>query len=174
MENAKGKLQTKLTQLEIHAKRTEQVLYSGSAEAIERHTGASRSTISQANKLKCALEALKIEAEEDLGDIGTWTTTIDLQLMKADEEVEKLRKWLENRRHQEETAMREDQLNFEMKLHEQKMKLQTEIVTQASHCSASTSPMSTMPLYTSNSRTTLLKSHRKKSWGKNSTFHKKQ
>ena len=53
--------------------------------------------------------------------------------MKADEEVGKLRKWLENRRRQEETAAREDQLNFEMKLHEQKMKLQTEIVTQASH-----------------------------------------
>lgn len=133
MENAKGKLQTKLTQLEIHAKRTEQVLQSGSVEAIERHTGALRSTISQADELKRALEALKIEAEEDLDDIGTWNTTIDLQLMKADEEVGKLRKWLENRRHQEETAAREDQLNFEMKLHEQKMKLQTEIVTQASH-----------------------------------------
>ena len=45
----------------------------------------------------------------------------------------KLHKWLENRRRQEETAAREDQLNFEKKLHEQKMKLQTEIVTQASH-----------------------------------------
>lgn len=118
---------------EIHAKRTEQVLHSGSVEAIERHTGALRSTISQADELKRALEALKIEAEEDLGDIGTWNTTIDLQLMKADEEVGKLRKWLENRRRQEETAAREDQLNFEMKLHEQKIKLHTEIVTQASH-----------------------------------------
>ena len=133
MENAKGKLQTKLTQLEIHAKRMEQVLHSGSVEAIEGHTGALRSTISQADELKRALEALKIEAEEDLGDIGTWNTTIDLQLMKADEEVGKLHKWLENRRRQEETAAREDQLNFEMKLHEQKMKLQTEIVMQASH-----------------------------------------
>ena len=133
MEIAKGKLQTKLTQLEIHAKRMEQVLHSGSVEAIERHTGALRSTISQADELKRALEALKIEAEEDLSDIGTWNTTIDLQLMEADEEVGKLRKWLENRRRQEETAAREDQLNFEMKLHEQKIKLQTEIVTQASH-----------------------------------------
>ena len=133
MENAKGKLQTKLRQLEIHAKRMEQVLHSGYVEAIERHTGALRSTISQADELKCALEALKIEAEEDLGDIGTWNTTIDLQLMKADEEVGKLHKWLENRRRQEETAAREDQLNFEKKLHEQKMKLQTEMVTQASH-----------------------------------------
>ena len=133
MENAKGKLQTKLTQLEIQSKRTEQVLHSGSVEAIERHTGTLKSTISQTDDLKRALEALKIEAEEDLGDIGTWNTTIDLQLMKADEEVGKLCKWLENRRRQEETAAREDQLTFEMKLHKQKMKLQTEIVTQASH-----------------------------------------
>lgn len=71
MENAKGKLQTKLTQLGIHAKRTQQVLDSGSVEAIERHTGALRSTISEADELKRALEALKIEAEEDLGDIAT-------------------------------------------------------------------------------------------------------
>ena len=93
MENAKGKLQTKLAQLEIHAKRTEQVLDSGSVDAIKRHTGALRSTISEADELKRALEALKIEAKEDLGDIGTWNAAIDLQLLKADEEVGKLRKW---------------------------------------------------------------------------------
>ena len=58
MENAKGKLQTKLTQLEIHAKRMEQVLHLESVETIERHTGALRSTISQADELKRALEAL--------------------------------------------------------------------------------------------------------------------
>ena len=133
MENAKGKLQTKLTQLEIHAKRTEQVLLSGSVEAIERHTGALRSTISEADELKRALEALKIEAEEDLGDIGTWNAAIDLRLMKADEEVGKLRKWLEDRRRQEETTAREDQLKFEMKLHEQKIKLQNDLTVQESH-----------------------------------------
>ena len=54
------------------------------------------------------MEALKIDADKDLEDIGTWNTMIDLQLMKADEEVGRRRKWLENRRHQEETAARED------------------------------------------------------------------
>ena len=83
MENAEGKLKTKLTQLEIHAKRTEQVLDSGSVEAIERHKGALKSTISEADELKRTLEALKIEAKEDLGDIGTWNSEIDLQLMKV-------------------------------------------------------------------------------------------
>ena len=124
MENAKGKLQTKLTQLGIHAKRTQQVLDSGSVEAIERHMGALRSTISEVDELKRALEALKIEAEEDLGDMATWNAEIDHQLMKADEEVGKLRKWLEERRRQEETNAREEQLKFELKLQEQKMKLQ--------------------------------------------------
>lgn len=133
MENAKGKLQTKLKQLEIHAKRTQQVLDSGSVEAIERHTGALRSTISEADELKRALEALKIEAEEDLGDIGTWNAEIDQRLMKADEEVGKLRKWLEDRRRQEETIAREDQLKFELKLQEQKMKLQNDLTTQEGH-----------------------------------------
>ena len=126
MENAKGKLQTKLTQLGIHSKRTQQVLDSGSVEAIERHTGALRSTISEVDELKRALEALKIEAEEDLGDIATWNAEIDHQLMKADEEVGKLRKWLEERRRQE-------QLKFELKLQEQKMKLQNDLATQESH-----------------------------------------
>ena len=133
MENVEGKLQTKLTQLEIHAKRMEQVLDSGSVEAIERHKGALKTTISEADELKRTLEALKIEAKEDLGDVSTWNSEIDLQLMKADEEVEKLRKWLEDRRRQEETTAREDQLKFEMKLHEQKMKLQTSLTTQESH-----------------------------------------
>ena len=49
-----GKLQTKLTQLEMHAKRTEQVLDSGCVEAIERHKGALRSTISEADELERA------------------------------------------------------------------------------------------------------------------------
>ena len=100
MKNAEGKLQTKLTQLEIHAKRMEEVLYSGPVEAIERHEGALRSTISEADELELALEALKIEAKKDLGDISRWNYEIDLQLMKADEEVGKLHKWVEDRRHQ--------------------------------------------------------------------------
>ena len=69
-----------------------------------------RSIISEADELKRALEALKLEEKEDLGDIGTWNDAIDLQLMKADEEVGKLCKWLEDRRRQEETTAREDQL----------------------------------------------------------------
>ena len=118
LEEAKGKLETKLTQLAIHAKRTEQVLSSGSVEAIERHSGALRSTISEADQLKRTLEPLKIEAKEDLSEIGSWNDEVDLQLSKADEEGGRLRKWLENRKREDEMTAPEHQLRFEMELHE--------------------------------------------------------
>ena len=51
-----------------------------------------------ATKIACVNGPLKTEAKGDLGDISTWNSEIDLQLMKADEEVGKLRKWLEDRR----------------------------------------------------------------------------
>ena len=66
LEEAKGKLETKLTQLTIYAKKTEQVLNTGTVEAIERHSAALKSTISEADDLKRTLEALKIEAKEDI------------------------------------------------------------------------------------------------------------
>ena len=62
-----------------------------------------------------------------------WNATIDLELMKAHKEVGKLRKWLQDRRHQEEATAHANQLKFEMKLHEQKMKLQTNLTMQESH-----------------------------------------
>lgn len=129
-EDTEGKLQTKVTQLETHAKRTEQVLSLGSVEAIERHLGALRPTITEADNLKRSLEALKIAAKVDLTQIGTWNSEVDLQLMKAEEEVGRLRKWFEDRKRQEEITAHEDQIKFEMELHERKIKLQTDLMQE--------------------------------------------
>ena len=74
----------------------------GSVEDIERHLGALRSTITEVDNLKRSLEALKIAAKEDLTHIGTWNSEVDLQLMKAEEEVGRLRKWFKDRKRQEE------------------------------------------------------------------------
>ena len=89
----------------------------GSVEAMERHLGALRSTITEAGNLKCSLEALKIAAKEGLTHTGTWNSKVDLQSMKAEEEVWRLCKWFEDRKRQEEITAREDQINFEMELH---------------------------------------------------------
>jgi len=66
MENAEGKLQTKLTQLEIHAKRTRPVIDSGFVEAVERHKGALRFTISEAEESK------RIRSLEDRSKGKSW------------------------------------------------------------------------------------------------------
>ena len=89
-----------------------------SVEAIENHLGALRSTITEADNLKSSLEALKIAAKEGLTHTGTWNSKVDLQLIKAEEEVRRLCKWFEDRIRQEEITAREDQINFEMQLHE--------------------------------------------------------
>ena len=100
------------------SERRKYLVQSGTVEAIERHSGALRSTISETDQLKRTLEALKIEAKEDLSEIGSWNAEVDLQLSKADEKVGRLRKWLENRKREDEMTAREDQLKLEMELHE--------------------------------------------------------
>ena len=65
LDDTEGKLQTKVTQLEIHPKRTERVVNLGSVEAIERHLEGIRSTMTETDNLECSLEALKIAAKVD-------------------------------------------------------------------------------------------------------------
>ena len=117
LEEAKGKLKTKLTQLAIHAKRTEQVLSSGTIEAIERHSGALRSTMLKSIKNRRKGRSFRNRFVECRG-----------RMSKADEEVRLLRKWLENRKREDEMTAREDQLKFEMELHERKIKLQADLM----------------------------------------------
>lgn len=112
IEASQAKLETKLTQLSIHANRTEDVLQSKTPEAIERHLGALRTTISEADNFKRELEALKIDAKQDLGEIGTWNAGVDLQLAKGEGEVGRLREWLTNRKREEVRMEREDRLKF--------------------------------------------------------------
>ena len=102
LDDTEGKLQTKLTQIEIHPKRTEQVLNLGSVEAIERHFEAIQSTITETNSLKCWLEALKIVAKVDFSQMGAWRSELNLQLkMKAEGEVGRIRRLSEDRKPQE-------------------------------------------------------------------------
>ena len=110
LHDTEGKLQTKLTQLRIHPKRTEQVLNLGSVEAIERHFQAIQSTITETDSLKCSLEALKIVAKVDFTQMGAWISEVNLQLkMKAVDEVGRIRRLLEEKKTQKEITAREDQ-----------------------------------------------------------------
>ena len=131
LDDTEGKLQTKLTQLEIHPKRTEQVLNLGSEEAIERHFEAIQSTITETDSLKCSLEALKIVAKVDFTQMGAWSSEVNLQLkMKAEGEVGRIRRLLEDGKPPEEITAREDQnlIKFEVESHEGRIRLQADLM----------------------------------------------
>ena len=130
LDDTEGKLQTKLTQLESHPKRTEQVLNLG-VEAIERHFEAIQSTITKTDSLKCSLEVLKIVAKVDFTQLGAWSSEVNLQLkMKAEGEVGRIRRLLEDGKPQEEIATPEDQnlIKFEIESHERRIRLQANLM----------------------------------------------
>ena len=131
LDDTEGKLQTKLTQLEFHPKGTEQVLNLGSVEAIERHFEAIQSTITETDSLKCSLEALKIVAKLYFTQMGAWSSEFNLQLkMKAEGEVGRIRRLLEDRKPQEEITACKDQnlIKFEVESHEGRIRLQADLM----------------------------------------------
>ena len=85
-------------------------------------------TISQSDHWKCAVEELKIGDSEDLMQNSVWSASVDAKLTEADNEVSRLQKWLDDKKHVEMIA-REDQIKFEVKLHETRLKLQAELQT---------------------------------------------
>ena len=133
LDNTEGKLQTKLTQQEIHPKRTELVLNLESVEVIERHFEAIQSTITETDSLKCSLEAFKIVAKVDFTQMGACSSEVNLLLkMKAEGGVGRIRRLLEDRKPQEEITAREDQnlIKFVVESHEGRIRLQADLMQE--------------------------------------------
>ena len=84
-----------------------------------------KTTISESDHWKRAVEGLKIGEKQDLLEISVWNTNVDAKLAEADGEVYRLQKWLDNKKH--EMVTREDQLKLRIKLHETKLQLQAEL-----------------------------------------------
>ncbi len=102
-----AKLEVKLTQLRISMQRTNSVLDSNRWEIIERHSTALKSITDIVNELRLTVEENKIEAEENLDEIAKWNGQLDEKLTEADNEIQRLRQWLEQRKQQEEEVARE-------------------------------------------------------------------
>ncbi|CAB3990275.1 Hypothetical predicted protein [Paramuricea clavata] len=127
-------LDTKLTRLEITVQRTEFVLTSARREQIKRHLEALKlKAISrETDECKRGVEHKKIANKENLSKINKWHDEIDEKLNKADIEISRLEVWLNNKEKHEKFSAQEEQLKFELKLHETKLKLQTELTTNSS------------------------------------------
>ena len=99
----------------------------GSLEAIEIHFEAIQSSTTETDSLKCSLEALKISAMVDFTQMGAWSYEVDLQLkMKAEGQVGRIRRWLEDTKLQEEITAREDQIS--LKSHKGRIRLQANLM----------------------------------------------
>ena len=126
---AKANLETKLKQLLITSGRTNAVLETNEDIAIQRQTEALKALSSDVENARRAVEAQKIADDEEEIEIGNWNTQIEAKLAKADNEVKRLQKWQDDCKQEKERITREEQIKFELKLHETKLNLQSQLQT---------------------------------------------
>ena len=121
------KLNTKLKQLSLGVTRTKSVLDAGKIETIKRHLDALRQTVREANDCKRAAEETKIENGESLENITNWNDEVEEKIGQADVEVRRLAEWLTEKERSEQLKAQEMQFNTELKYHEKKLKMKTEL-----------------------------------------------
>ena len=128
-EVTSARLETKLKQLRITVGRTLQVIGSNRQNAIERYCTAIKSVTDSINEMQVSVEESKIQAEVEMTEITTWNAEIDQKLAEADIAVEELRNWLDKFKRDKDNVAREEQIQFETKLFETRMKFETELAS---------------------------------------------
>ena len=123
---AKAVLDTKLKQLLITRKRTENVIISNKDTAIKRQLEALKALTSEVEVARREVEAIKIEKSEDEDEVAQWNNQIEDKILIADEDIKRLEQWQDDYKQGKESIAREEQLKFEIKLQETKLQLQSE------------------------------------------------
>lgn len=93
--------------------KTNAVLEAGKPEAIERQLVTLKSITAEIDRMRLDVEAKKLAAKEEISHIQTWNAHLDVKLEEADNEVVKVRKWLDDRKKQAEVLSQEEKLQFE-------------------------------------------------------------
>ena len=125
--NATTDLEMRLTQLSIVVGRTKAILDSGKRVAIKRHLEALQTTTKEASRCKLAVETTKISEKVELAEINKWSEEIDGKSEVADEGMMGLEKWLTDTEKAEQFVTQEEQIKYELKLHEKKLQMQAEL-----------------------------------------------
>ena len=124
---AKAVLDTKLEQLLITRKRTENVIISNKDTAIKRQLEALKALTSEVEVARREVQAIKIEKSEDDDEVAQWNNNqIEDKILIADEDIKRLEQWQDDYKQGKESIAREEQLKFEIKLQETKLQLQSE------------------------------------------------
>ena len=123
---AKAVLDTKLKQLLISRKRTENVIISNKDTAIKRQLEALKASTSEVEVARREVEAIKNEKSEDDDEVAQWNNQIEDEILIADEDIKRLEQWQDDYKQGKKSIAREEQLKFEIKLQETKLQLQSE------------------------------------------------
>ena len=126
-EALESTLQTKLTQLEITQEKTGDVLKTEKISTIARHIETLKNTLTDVENARRTVEAQKIAAHETTQEIKEWNAGVEAQVEQADKKLEILEEWLHDQKLKQETYEREEPMQFEIKLHGTKLKLQEEL-----------------------------------------------
>ena len=121
MANAESTLETKLKQLERTEDKTSDALKTGKRSTISRHLTNLKELLTEVDNARRAFEAEKIAAE-----VSAWDDGIMAKMEEADDQIENLEEWLAKQKMEAENQEREEKMQFEIKLHETKLKLQEE------------------------------------------------
>ena len=119
-------LATKLVQLGGARDKAETILKAAKESAINRHIETLTEIINEINKLVRAIEAVKITAKQDSHGIDAWIDESERKLNEGDEKINILEQWLNETREKREYSDQKKKTEFEMELHEAKLKLQAQ------------------------------------------------
>ena len=90
MDNAESALKIKLKQLELAEGKADQALKEEKRSAIQRQLSNLKELVSEVDSARRTVEALKIEATVNDGDISEWNDAITAKIEEADSHIENL------------------------------------------------------------------------------------
>ena len=97
------------------------ILEKGNEEAIERHLNALKVITGEVDQCKRTVEELQIAKKTEVDEITQFGASVDEKVEAADIKVTRIKRWLQEKEGERDTAKNEGKMQFEMKL--QKLKL---------------------------------------------------
>ena len=119
-------LNVKVKQLRMTCGRTDSVLETGKGSAINRQIESLKELSKEVEKSRRVVELRKITEGEEEGKIAEWNVGIEGKLTEADENIKRLENWLLNCKIEKDQQAFEEKMKYEIKLHETKLKLESE------------------------------------------------
>ena len=124
-------LETKLTQLNQAVQRSEKILASGKRETIKPHLETLQSVNSSSNQCKRLVEEQKISGKTKMDEIANWNDNIESKFEEADSQIARLSDWLAEDERRDKALAQEELFKNELKLHEEKLRMQSELANSA-------------------------------------------